>query len=240
MAANVSRALLERYDFAKDALDLKPIIGSKARLKAAGMRLETLHDYLKLREEEIAGLTEAAGFGLAIAVGVHELGKLAAAINADAKFVAKNPTSDDTPDRARHIARNAESLLAEVRRIEPLRSVRSAAPRVTSARRVVELARNALSSSLDHDHIDMKIQGEDFSLSVKVGSLAQVFANLIDNSVYWLTSSETAKKQIRVVLDASARRVLFADSGPGISATIRPHLFKPFYSEKSPPSGLGL
>jgi len=193
-----------------------------------------------LREEEVAGLTEAAGFGLAIAVGIHELGKLAGAISADARFVVTNPTSDEVPNRARHIARNADSLLAEVRRIEPLRSVRSAPTRATSARRVVELARNALGTSLDHDHIDMKIRGDDFSLSVKVGSLAQVFANLIDNAVYWLSSTGVQKKEIWVVLDGPARRVLFADSGPGISSTIKPHLFKPFYSEKSPPSGLGL
>jgi C4-dicarboxylate-specific signal transduction histidine kinase len=36
------------------------------------------------------------------------------------------------------------------------------------------------------------------------------------------------------------RRVLVADSGPGISAKMVPHVFEPFFSEKSPPSGLGL
>jgi len=105
---------------------------------------------------------------------------------------------------------------------------------------VVELARNALGLSLDKDHIDMKIEGDDFPIVAKVGSLAQVFANLLDNSIYWLTSTGTGKKEIRVVLGGDSRHVLFADSGPGISSTIKPHLFKPFYSEKSPPSGLGL
>jgi signal transduction histidine kinase len=240
MAANVHRVLVERYDFSKDPLELKPIVGSKARVQAVGARLETLHEYLKLREEEIAGLAEVAGFGLAIAVGVHELGKLASAIAANARFISRSPTSDEVPNRARDITRNAESLLAEVRRIEPLRSVRTAAPRSTTARRVAELARNALGLSLDRDHIAMSIQGDDFPLLVKVGSVAQVFANLVDNSVYWLSSTGTQRKEVRITLYGDKRRVLFADSGPGISSTIKPHLFKPFYSEKSPPSGLGL
>ena len=240
VAANLHRALLERYDFAEDQLKLKPIVGSKARMEAVGARLETLHDYLKLREEEVSGLSEAAGFGLAIAVGIHEIGQLASAIATSARFISKTPTSDKVPDKARDIKRNAESLLTELKRIAPLRSVRNALPRPTTARRVVELARNALGSSLDKERIDMKIRGDDFPLLVKVGSVAQVFANLIDNAVYWLTSTGPGRKEIWVTLDSGKKRILFADSGPGISSTIKPHLFKPFYSEKSPPSGLGL
>ncbi|HXK39218.1 MAG TPA: sensor histidine kinase, partial [Candidatus Paceibacterota bacterium] len=240
LAANVHRVLADRYDFVRDNLELKPVIGSKARLKAVGARLETLHDYLKLREEELAGLTEAAGFGLAIAVAVHELGKLASAIASNAKFIARNPSSDEVPNRARDLTRHAESLLAEVRRIEPLRSVRTSTPRATSARKVVEVARNSFGLLLDRDRISMRIQGDDFPLLVKVGAVAQVFANLVDNAVYWIDGSGAERREIRVQLLGEKRQVLFADSGPGISATIRPHLFQPFYSEKSPPSGLGL
>lgn len=240
LAANVHRVLADRYDFVRDNLELKPVIGSKARLKAVGARLETLHDYLKLREEELAGLTEAAGFGLAIAVAVHELGKLASAIASNAKFIARNPSSDEVPNRARDLTRHAESLLAEVRRIEPLRSVRTSTPRATSARKVVEVARNSFGLLLDRDRIIMRIQGDDFPLLVKVGAVAQVFANLVDNAVYWIDGSGAERREIRVQLLGEKRQVLFADSGPGISATIRPHLFQPFYSEKSPPSGLGL
>jgi signal transduction histidine kinase len=34
--------------------------------------------------------------------------------------------------------------------------------------------------------------------------------------------------------------MLVADTGPGIDASIRPYLFKPGYSLRVPPSGLGL
>jgi len=36
------------------------------------------------------------------------------------------------------------------------------------------------------------------------------------------------------------RQVIVADTGPGISELIRPHLFELHYSLKNPPSGLGL
>jgi signal transduction histidine kinase len=41
-------------------------------------------------------------------------------------------------------------------------------------------------------------------------------------------------------MDPIERKVVVADSGPGIADKMRPHLFELFYSLKNPPSGLGL
>ena len=86
----------------------------------------------------------------------------------------------------------------------------------------------------------MRIEGDDFQVWARFGALSQVFANLVDNALYWLSTVSTTSRSIRVSLNSQTRRVLFADSGPGVSERMRPVLFEPFYSEKSPPSGLGL
>jgi signal transduction histidine kinase len=85
----------------------------------------------------------------------------------------------------------------------------------------------------------MRIQGDDFTVAARFGAISQVFANLIDNSLYWMSTKDT-KREVRVILNSAERSVLFADSGPDISEKMRPVLFEPFYSEKSIPSGLGL
>ena len=85
----------------------------------------------------------------------------------------------------------------------------------------------------------MRIEGGDFTIGARFGAISQVFANLLDNSIYWLTTAQT-RREVRVVITPSERTVLFADSGPDISEKMQAVLFEPFYSEKAVPSGLGL
>ena len=93
---------------------------------------------------------------------------------------------------------------------------------------------------MDSSRASLRIEGDDFEVWARFGALSQVFANLVDNALYWLSTVDTDTRAIRVILNSSSRRVLFADSGPGVSKKMLPLLFEPFYSEKLPPSGLGL
>jgi len=70
--------------------------------------------------------------------------------------------------------------------------------------------------------------------------LMQLFINLFDNSLYWLRERPKGKRLIRVVLDGDQKRVLYADSGPGIPVENRKYIFEPFFSTKDPGRGLGL
>ena len=70
--------------------------------------------------------------------------------------------------------------------------------------------------------------------------LMQLFINLFDNSLYWLREKPKSKRIIRVVLDGDQKRVLYADSGPGIPPENRKYIFQPFFSTKDSGRGLGL
>lgn len=85
----------------------------------------------------------------------------------------------------------------------------------------------------------LHVEREDFSISGRFGALAQVFANLVDNAIYWIGTEGTGGV-IQVAISPKVRIVTVADSGPGISEKMKEHLFEPFYSQKTPPSGLGL
>lgn len=70
--------------------------------------------------------------------------------------------------------------------------------------------------------------------------LMQLFINLFDNSLYWLRERPIGSRSIRVILDGDQKRVLYADSGPGIPPENRKYIFEPFFSTKDPGRGLGL
>ncbi len=243
VAADVAKTLVDHYDFRKDPLKLAAAIGGKKvaeRVAAAADTLRRLTEQLKLQEDEREGLMEAAGFGLAIGVAVHEVGKLASAIASDVRQLhgSFGPGSL-AAQTMESVLRRAESLLSEVQRLAPLRVTRGENARPFSVRTAIEAARNAFVNTLEDAQILLHVDREDFRIDGRFGAIAQVFANLFDNAIYWI-KTEGMGGAIQVAVSAKDRTVLVADSGPGVSEKMKEHLFEPFYSEKSPPSGLGL
>lgn len=242
-AAAVARAISERYDFRKDPLNINKAIGGTDPGKRVGEladSLLSLGEALKLQEDEHEGLMEAAGFGLAIGVAVHELGKLASAIVSDVHQLHRTlgPKSLGAQTLGA-LEQRTEALLGEVKRLAPLRVTRNDIARPLSIRSAVEAARSAFAQTLEQAQIVLHVDRGDFQIRGRFGAIAQVFANLIDNSIYWI-STGGAGGAIQVTISAKERTVLVSDTGPGISEKMQAHLFEPFYSEKSPPSGLGL
>jgi signal transduction histidine kinase len=242
-SAKLFTTLADEYDFVRDPLSLKkisPALRSKKRALVIASALNELPDLLSARDEERNGLVEAAGFGLAVAIGIHEIANVASGIASECRAITRSRSANDVPNRLREVARRADSLLAETRRLTPLRTTRSQPAQAVSLKKAVDSARNAFVTSLQQSKIDVRISGSDFTAEARFGILAQVFANLFDNSIYWLSTTTDAQRKVRVVLTSDDRTVLFADSGPGISEKMQTVLFEPFYSAKAIPSGLGL
>jgi signal transduction histidine kinase len=243
IASELSKALVERYDFRKDSLKLAKVIGGKnpsQRIMGTAEALRDLGEQLKLQEDEREGLLEAAGFGLAIGVGVHELAKLATGIVAEVRQLKGSVKVGSTAANiVESIQQRAEALLSEVKRLAPLRVTRTEAARPFSIRSAIEAARNAFVNTLEHVQIVLRVDREDFKVQGRFGAIAQVFANLFDNAIYWI-GTEGGGGTIQVAISAKDRTVVVTDSGPGVSEKMKAHIFEPFYSEKSPPSGLGL
>lgn len=77
-------------------------------------------------------------------------------------------------------------------------------------------------------------------LFVDVEQMEQVFINLITNSIYALSESET--KEITLTAEVKERRLLihFADNGKGIEKEIEDKVFLPFYTTRQGGGGIGL
>lgn len=70
--------------------------------------------------------------------------------------------------------------------------------------------------------------------------LLQLFINLFDNSIFWLTDINIKKKNIIIKLDGNNGELIFSDNGPGINKDDAPYIFEAFYSSKEEGRGLGL
>ena len=243
IAAKLGRTLLDRYDFVNDPVGIARDLGgeeTRRRIGEAAEALSALGTQLKLQEDERAGLVDAAGFGLAVGVAVHELARLASTLVVDVRRLEAEVTRDSKEAAAlTSLRRRAEAMLGEVKRLAPLRVTRSEGARTFPIRSAIETARSALASGLRDAQILLRIEREDFPIQARFGAISQVFANLFDNALYWI-GTEGGGGSVQVNIASKERTVLVGDSGPGISGKMMDHLFEPFYSEKSPPSGLGL
>lgn len=70
--------------------------------------------------------------------------------------------------------------------------------------------------------------------------LFQVFINLFDNALYWL-SLQDSKREVKIYLNSDEQTVIFSDNGPGVALDDAPFVFDAFYSGKGEEGrGLGL
>ncbi len=79
------------------------------------------------------------------------------------------------------------------------------------------------------------------SLRGNFANLGQVVLNIIQNAIQAAAGAE-GRVVLTTAYDPSRREVLFRcqDSGPGIDAAIRQHVFKPFFTTKAVGQGTGL
>lgn len=84
-------------------------------------------------------------------------------------------------------------------------------------------------------------KGGPLVVNCSEGILLQTFINLLDNAVYWLTTTDRKDKRIKILLNGNKSEVVFADNGPGIKKDDYPFIFKPFFSTRGIRGrGLGL
>jgi signal transduction histidine kinase len=235
--------LVENYSM-DDPLNLLKVIGGKT--KERKQKLINLSDSLKnlkksvdLMDEAQELLTEKAGYGLAVAISVHEIAKITANFYMGVSQLLKAEKISRV--KLEDLKDASESLQSELRRLSPLRAVRNESPTEFNLKKSINFAQEIFKSKLRDLGIKLEIKGRgDFRIYARYGTLNQVFANLIDNSIYWIDTANTKEKKIIIVIDPQYRTVTVADSGVGVDDAMLPYLFQPGYSRKIPPSGLGL
>ncbi len=239
----ITTKIQENYPVEKDPFDILGPLGNdpvvrEEQIINLNRSLKAMQDSLKLIEESQEMLTEQAGYGLAIASSVHEINKITSNFYHGINEVLKKEKFD--PDRLIALRDSSSSLRSELKRLAPLRALRNEQKQEMKISRPISYALDVYRSRLTKLNVKIEFdKQQDFQIYARYGAIVQIFTNLIDNAYYWIDTVDT-ERRITIKIDSKYRTVVFADTGPGIHDSMMPHLFKPGYSMKIPPSGLGL
>ncbi len=209
-------------------------------------------DIKKITKDEIEDiqhindmLFNLAGTGLAAERFTHEFSRLVAGANASLDRLSGNVDM-----KVPHIKKEIntiraalEALRNDIKLLGPMFYVKKVAQE--KELNIYDIIKNTISLQehfLDKEKIKHKILGDPFKVTMREGSCMQIFNNLIDNSIYWLSKkSETDKRTINLIMDSKNLCVYVSDSGPGIVQRYRDKIFDPFFSLKVEEGrGLGL
>lgn len=244
LSSEIIDGLSEHYAIDEDPWHILEKLGSSVMERRTGLvnlsnSIKSLKKSLEIIEGLQDKLTEQAGFGLAAAVSIHELNKIASNfyIGISNLIEKGNPTNYQLED----LRAASESLQSELKRLGPLRTIRNEKKREFKVSQAINYATEIFRSKFSQLNIVPDIElDNDITIYARYSTLCQIIVNLIDNSVYWLQLVPTENRKITINVSSTNRLIVVGDSGPGIDSAIRPYLFEAGYSMKVPPSGLGL
>ncbi|MBI3006038.1 MAG: sensor histidine kinase [Ignavibacteriales bacterium] len=222
---------------------------SKGDPKSVSLVRELLKEYEKERKYllERSEVTEdLAAVGLTVEAASHDLMIM---LNKAKKVIDRLISLLDQPTIEKSkLKENLTTLKGQIEfigynieGIQPLfRSSKRGAQNL-NVRAVINNVRRYYEDLLMRHDIKFTIsqKGDDLVVRTNEAVLLQSFMNLLDNSIYWLNTSDKGAKEIQVTINSKRQRVLFADNGPGVAKENIPYIFEPFFSTKGI-SGRGL
>lgn len=230
---------LDRYKLFEDIKELGDISERKGKLVELSKSLNNLEDNLKQIQEVQDMLTEQAGFGLGIAVALHEISKTTSNFYFGVLEVLQSGKFEKA--KLEDLKDTSQALESEILRLSPLRALRNEEPIQFRVSKSISYVHSVFKRRFKALNIDFSYNhDQDFEITARYGALNQILTNLLDNSCYWMDKPEITDRKIRLKIDANDRSIVVADNGEGIHDSIMPYLFQPGYSLKFPPSGLGL
>lgn len=245
-SAAVIENIAENYEVASDPYrlfhniqELSDISERKGHLVQLSKSLKTLEGNLKQIQEVQDILTEQAGFGLGIAVALHEINKTTSNFYYGILDVINSGQWDKL--KLEELKDTSKALESELLRLSPLRALRNEEPIQYKVSKSINYVHSVFKRRFKNLGIEFSYnQDQDFEILARYGALNQILTNLFDNSCYWLDNPDIIDRRIRIHINALDRTLIVADSGPGIHESMLPYLFQPGASLKFPPSGLGL
>ena len=230
---------VDQYKLFENIKELGDISERKGRLVQLSNSLKNLEKNLQQIQEVQDMLTEQAGFGLGIAVALHEITKTTSSFYFGILDVIESAQFDDK--KLEELKDTSKALESEILRLSPLRALRNEDPIKFKVSKSVNYVHSVFKRRFRTLNIDFDYnRDEDFEITARYGALNQILTNIFDNSCYWMDNPDIVARKIQVQINAKERTIVVADDGPGFHESILPYLFQPGASLKFPPSGLGL
>lgn len=144
------------------------------------------------------------------------------------------------------IGDNADIFVKLFSKLDPLASGRRDKKKTCSLLKEISKAAKVFEGEFAENSIEIFFEGDnDFQYEIYEQDIYVIFTNLMDNSIYWLSSSISNEKRISIKLYSENRELLhidYSDTGPGIAKEYieKELIFEPQFSTKPQGTGLGL
>ena len=253
-------------DFKKSINEVKSDLSNTAKqlskssnendLKLVAKSVEKIASKIVEVEEEVKYSSEAqklereilfnlAGTGLAAERFTHEFARLVRGANDALKRLSKliDIGSAKIKKEVDIIYSSLEALRNDIRLLGPMFYVKKVAnEKELDIKQVIQNTIYLQEQWLNKESIKIELLGDTFIVKMREGSCMQIFNNLIDNSIFWLSrKSELDRRKIRIILDSTSPSAYVSDSGPGVIPRYNDKIFDPFFTMKTENGrGLGL
>lgn len=127
------------------------------------------------------------------------------------------------------------------KRIEPFGGRKRGRPQTIVIEDVIKNQFLLNSEELSRNSISYKISDTQHKVTIDESELAVVLMNLIQNSIYWLSTIDAERRiHVDVMDEQDGLAIIVSDNGPGVKDGTEDNIFAPYYSTKPDGIGLGL
>ena len=211
-----------------------------------------IRDGVKKLQEHYSRVLLAAGLGQLVDLVIHEIGAPLGRINREMahlhKFINKYEFDGQDGENIDKSFRSISSWLEQIANLRGRLDPKTAGKRGRATSFSVEeevlgnlnLYENLINKQ--NIRISFKRSKEPIAVHMSRSNLGQIIANLLDNSVYWLTRHHGDGKggniNIELVSIDEGFRITFCDDGPGVADQDKDRVFDQYFTTK--PNGMGL
>jgi len=246
--------LFEPFDLSDVVREANSTLGREHPItKMVGAKDVEVREGVKRLQEFYSRLLMTAGLGQLVDVVIHEIGAPASRLNRELRSLEKLLKDELPPDKIVKFSTILESCRSYVeqiilhrKRLDP----KSAAGRLRSTtfdvREEIEANISLFSNLLSKQAIRVatSFPPEPVAAHMPRSAVGQIVANLLDNSIYWVTrhhgDGRGGQILIRLLIQDRGFQLILCDDGPGIMEHDREHIFDPYFTTKSNGMGLGL
>jgi len=246
--------LFEPFDMSEVVKEADEQLGKKHPVAALVRKKDVdIREGVQRLQEHYSRMLMAAGLGQWVDVVIHEIGAPVGRANRSLDDLEKSmvkmwggPLDEDVTQRFTTLRARLEQIYNLRERLIPKSAGRRGRASSFSVQEEIQGNLELYSSLLAKQNVTVERKWPSKPLIVHMSrsNLGQIIANMLDNSVYWLTrhhgDGEGGKIEIRLTELKHGFRILFSDDGPGIPPEDRDRVFDAEFSRKPHGMGLGL
>ena len=144
-------------------------------------------------------------------------------------------------DKANEIQNVRRDFSQLFKRIEPFGGRKRGRPQTIVVEDVIKNQFLLNSEELSKYNISYRLSNTQHKVTIDESELAVVLMNLIQNSIYWLSTIDVEREILVEVEDEQdGLAIIVSDNGPGVKSGTEDNIFAPYYSTKPDGIGLGL